>query len=100
MVGGVEIISGISSISIIWTLTLYFSWFLIIFLGYISRKWWKGLIIGYLVWSPILILSVIAPWSELKGLGIFIIFIFASGGAVVGVISGFVGSKKKRRSKS
>lgn len=81
---------------------IYYSWFLIAGLGYMSRKWWKGAIIGFLFWSSFALMVTIWMIYTHEGdaiIGVFIDLGLAIVGGVVGAISGYIGSRLIRSRK-
>jgi len=89
--------SGFTLTDILWKFSLYFSWFFVILIGYKSKKWWIGLIVGFLVWSPTIIIAINSPHFEDASLGIAILLLLTIIAAIMGSISGFLGAKFKKR---
>jgi hypothetical protein len=86
--------------------TWVFSWFLIAVLGYFSRSKFDGMMIGVIFWVPWLIWVLFSNHRSLvqaSSLGSgtvvllpFFIMFFTILGAIVGIVFGFIGSRRRK----
>lgn len=91
-----EISSAIVFSSIIWKITLFFSWPIIIFLGYKSRRWWAGLIMAYIIWFPTIWYTYSGQQYVDLSLAFGIKIFFATVAAILGAIFGYIGGGKNK----
>ncbi len=91
-----EISTALTFSSIIWKFTLYFSWPIIILLGYKSKRWLYGVMIACLIWIPTILYTLSESQYDNVSLAFGIRIFLAILAVILGALSGYVGEKKNK----